>query len=139
MDSGFKLTDEIRAVFDDIVEFRGVRYAVFKIENGLIVVEKKGDLNKSYADYLTDLTGKEEARYGLFLYNIQLERRNNVVLLMEWIPKSESTYKQLLYSNGFDATMKRLNVDEVIRTSDASNLEQGAVEEILRQNHEAEN
>ena len=136
-DSGIEMTGKCKEIYDDITGPKSsLRYAVFKIENQETVVEKKGDRNKSYADFLTDLMQSEEPRYGLVMYTYQPDGHHKILsktLLVKWFPDSDtaSMVDKMLYMSSFDALRKEFDgVNARIETFDASDLEQGVVEKI---------
>ena len=134
MNSGIKPTAECKEIYDDVVEKR-LRYATFKIGNKGMVVEKTGDLNKSYADFLTDLKQSEECRYGLVNVTYQKDGADTVkTLLVKWIPAdTASVSNTIIYNSSFDGLKKEFDkVHKVIETSDASDLEQEVVTSLLQ-------
>lgn len=58
MASGVKVAEEVKLKYDDIKKKKSYRYLVFCIKDEkLIAVEKIGDRNSNYNDFLADLMG----------------------------------------------------------------------------------
>ena len=132
MNSGIKPTAECKEIHNDVNENR-LRYATFKIENNEIVVDKTGDPNKSYADFLSALKQSEDCRYGLVEYTYRkdgADRSKN--LLVQWIPDTASASNKMIYKASFDGLKKEFDqVQKSIEPEDASDLEQEAVTSLL--------
>ncbi|XP_023327961.1 cofilin/actin-depolymerizing factor homolog [Eurytemora carolleeae] len=141
--SGVKLTESCMSTYNDIQKSKKHRYAIFMIKDGQIDVEKVGDRNNSFEDYLSDLHQKdgeaEDCRYGLYDYEYKYNPDGaestfkSKIFLMSWCPDSSRIKKKMLYSSSFD-TLKRafVGVHKVIQANDKSECAQDAVEEILR-------
>eukprot|EP00088_Acartia_fossae_P002295 TRINITY_DN10920_c0_g1_i1.p1 TRINITY_DN10920_c0_g1~~TRINITY_DN10920_c0_g1_i1.p1 ORF type:complete len:150 (-),score=42.24 TRINITY_DN10920_c0_g1_i1:300-749(-) len=141
--SGVKLTENCMTTYNDIQKSKKYRYAIFLIKDGQIDVEKVGERNQSYADYLNDLHQKdgdaEDCRYGLYDYEYKYNPDGaestfkSKIFLMSWCPDASKIKKKMLYSSSFD-TLKRafVGVHKVIQANDKSECGQEAVEEILR-------
>merc|ERR1712212_727758 len=131
------LTEECMEVYDDIgtvIKEEGLLWAVFKLENVRdVVVEKTGDMNSSYEDYLTALTGEKQSRFGLFMYTFKTDEAiiEHKLLLMEWI--DEDFRGNFIYTSLFKTLEQKWpGVNKTIRTSIASELEHGALEKFFR-------
>ena len=159
--SGVKLTESCMVTYQDIQKSKKYRYAIFVIQGGMIEVEKVGDRNNSYGDFLADLHQSDgdadDCRYGVYDYDYQFNPDGaestfkSKIFLMCWCPDSSKIKKKMLYSSSFD-TLKRgewcatclaidfysvlvsafVGVHKVIQANDKSECEQMAVEEILR-------
>ena len=58
MASGVKVAEEVKLKYDDIKKKKSYRYLVFFIKDEkMIAVEKVGDRDRTYADFLGDITG----------------------------------------------------------------------------------
>jgi hypothetical protein len=58
MASGVKVAEEVKIKYDDIKKKKSYRYLVFYIKDEkLIAVEKIGERNANYSDFLRDVTG----------------------------------------------------------------------------------
>merc|ERR1719270_813791 len=69
MASGVKVAEEVKIKYDDIKKKKSYRYLVFFIKDEkVIAVEKIGDRDRSYNDFLADITGSgpDDCRYGVF-------------------------------------------------------------------------
>ena len=101
-----------------------------------------GKREESYEDFLRDifLCGPEDCRYGLFDFEYQHQcegtnekSKKEKLLLMSWCPDTAKIKKKMLYSSSFD-TLKRafVGAHKVIQANGQDELEQSAIEEILR-------
>ena len=66
MASGVKVAEEVKIKYDDIKKKKSYRYIVFYIKDEkMITVEKIGERNSNYSDFLQDLTGSgpDDCRY----------------------------------------------------------------------------
>ena len=71
MNVGFTVVDNCKIIFDQIKNGKMFRYVIYYIRNETAVeVEKTGERNASYDDFLKDLMvengGEKECRYGIF-------------------------------------------------------------------------
>merc|ERR1711936_601384 len=125
--SGVKLTEKCMTVYNEIQKGKKHRYAIFVIQNGEIDVEKLGEKDNTYDQFLTDLQKKDGAkddyRYGVYDYEYK------------FAPEGADAQfkKKMLYSSSFD-TLKRafVGVHKVIQANGYDEVEQAAVEEVLR-------
>lgn len=132
--------------YNDIQKSKKHRYAIFLIrDEKQIDVEKVGDRNNDYNDYKRDLMQKDgqadDCRYGLYDYEYKFSPdgaesiNRSKIFLMSWCPDSSKIKKKMLYSASFETLQKAfVGVHKVIQANDESDLEQNAVEEILRAN-----
>jgi len=111
----------------------------------MIDVEKIGERNSGYNDYLTDLKQKDgesdDCRYGLYDYDYIYSPdgaesiNRSKIFLMSWCPDTSRIKKKMLYSASFETLQKAfVGVHKVIQANDDSDLEQTTVEEQLRAN-----
>merc|ERR1712212_226953 len=130
------LTEECMAVYNNILESKSLRYAIFTIEEGRVVVETTADLNgphSTYADFLATIIQNHVCKYGLFMYTFQPEGAGTTImsglLLISWIPDNLPIEKRIFYTSNFE-TLKEafVGVDVKILATDADYLEQGVVE-----------
>merc|ERR1711970_1575865 len=141
--SGVKLTEKCMTVYNEIQKSKKHRYAIFVIQNGEIDVEKLGEKDNTYDQFLTDLQkkdgAKDDCRYGVYDYEYKFEPEGadaqfkSKIFLLCWCPDSSAIKKKMLYSSSFD-TLKRafVGVHKVIQANGYDEVEQEAVEEILR-------
>jgi len=136
------LTEECMAIYNDILESKSLRYAVFSIKDEeRIFVEHTGDLNgprSTYADfvYLLTIGESHKSKYGLFRYTFQPEGAGTPVmsrLLFIYWQSDEVTWDERMF---YESTYSKLKdafpgVDVVIQASYADELEQGVVEETI--------
>ena len=141
--SGVKLTENCMTVYNEIQKGKKHRYAIFVIKNGEIDVEKLGEKGNTYEQFLVDLQqkdeGKDDCRYGVYDYEYKFAPEGadaqfkSKIFLLCWCPDSSAIKKKMLYSSSFD-TLKRafVGVHKVIQANGHDEVEQSAVEEVLR-------
>jgi len=128
MASGVTVSDEVLAKFAIIKKGKTYRYMIYHIKDEKVVeVEKTGDRDASYDDYLKDLgsAGSDECRYGL--YDLEYEHscqgtsdtKKQKLFLMCWCPDTAKIKKKMLYSSSFDALKSALDgVGKYIQATD---------------------
>merc|ERR1739842_31924 len=57
--SGVKLTEACKTLYDDIQKGKKYRYGVFHISGGMIDVEKIGERENNYENFMEDLLKKD--------------------------------------------------------------------------------
>jgi len=143
MASGVTIADECKQQFEAIKRDKKHRYIVYMIKDEKqIVVEKIGDRNASYQDFLQDLlaAGPDDCRYGVFDYEYEhlvqgasSGAAKQKLILMSWCPDTAKVKKKMVYSSSFDALKKSLvGVAKFIQATDESEASKEAVEEKLR-------
>nr|CAG4640788.1 EOG090X04IO [Eulimnadia texana] len=119
MASGVTVTDACKLAFEKIKSKKEYRYVVFFIKDERFIdVEKTGDRDATYDQFLTDLqvtqNGEHECRYGLFDFEYThqcqgtQEGKKQKLFLMSWCPDNAKVKKKMLYSSSFDALKKAL-------------------------------
>merc|ERR1712198_776531 len=125
MASGVKVSEEVKIKYEDIKKKKTYRYLVFHIKDEKIIsVEKVGDREANYNDFLHDVTGAgpEDCRYGVYDFEYTHQHQGT----------PESIKKKMLYSSSFDALKKCLVVPKYIQATDESEASAECVEEQLR-------
>merc|ERR1719435_259884 len=68
--SGVKLTEDCMNVYNEIQKGKKHRYAIFVIRSGEIHVEKKGEKDNTYANFLVDIQqkdgDKDDCRFAVY-------------------------------------------------------------------------
>lgn len=141
--SGVKLTEDCMNVYNEIQKGKKHRYAIFVIRSGQIHVEKKGEKDNTYANFLVDIQqkdgDKDDCRFAVYDYEYKFApegadaQNKQKIFLLCWCPDSAAIKKKMLYSSSFD-TLKRafVGAHKVIQANGQDELEQSAIEEILR-------
>jgi len=143
MASGVKVDEVVKLKYDDIKKKKSYRYLVFYIKDEkMIQVEKVGDRNADYQEFLQDLYvgGPDDCRYGVFdfEYTHQCQgtteaSKKEKLFLISWCPDSAKIKKKMLYSSSFDALKKCLvGVQKYIQATDESEASRECVEDQLR-------
>lgn len=142
MASGVTVSDEVLAKFAIIKKGKTYRYMIYHIKDEKVVeVEKTGDREASYADYLEDLgnAGTDECRYGL--YDLEYEHscqgtsdtKKQKLFLMCWCPDTAKIKKKMLYSSSFDALKSALDgVGKYIQATDMAEASYDCVLDKIR-------
>jgi len=144
MASGVKVGDECQNLFSNIKTKKKTpfRFAIFKIEDEkTIVVEEKGEKDKSYDDFVNLLVahGDGECRYGLFDYEYTKqcegagETTTSKLVLFSWCPDLAKIKKKMLYSSSLDALKKTfVGCNVYVQANDKTDLEKNEVEDAIR-------
>merc|ERR1712037_263320 len=126
MASGVKVDEVVKMGYDDIKKKKSYRYLVFYIKDEkMIQVEKVGDRNADYQEFLQDLYvgGPDDCRYGVFDFEYTHQCQGT----------TEASKKEMLYSSSFDALKKCLvGVQKYIQATDESEASRECVEDQLR-------
>jgi cofilin len=141
--SGVKLTNECQNVYQAIQKDKKFRYAIFKIDDSGIVLDKTGERNNTYDQFLDDLQVKDgdndDCRYAVYDYDYVQQAEGteasyrSKLFLMSWCPDSAKIKKKMIYSSSFDTLKKAfVGVHKVIQSNGADELEQAHVESILK-------
>merc|ERR1712243_86106 len=113
------------------------------LHKGWRLMWKLGDLGNSYEQFLGDLQqkdgSKDDCRFAVYDYEYKYHpdgaeaQFKSKIFLLCWCPDSSAIKKKMLYSSSFD-TLKRafVGVHKVIQANGQDEVEQSAVEEILR-------
>ena len=106
-------------------------------------MEKLGEKENTYEQFLGDLQqkdgAKDDCRYWVYDYQYKFAPEGadaqvkSKIFLLCWCPDSSAIKKKMLYSSSFD-TLKRafVGVHKVIQANGQDEVEQAAVEEVLR-------
>lgn len=142
MASGVTVSDEVLSKYQLIKKGKSMRYVIYHIKDEKIIdIEKTGDRDASYDDYLNDLTscGPDECRYGL--YDIEYEhtcqgtsdQKKQKLFLMCWCPDTAKIKKKMLYSSSFDALKSALDgIGKYIQATDMAEASYEIVLEKIR-------
>merc|ERR1712066_724275 len=114
MASGVKVDEVVKLKYDDIKKKKSYRYLVFYIKDEKVIqVEKVGDRNADYQEFLQDLYvgGPDDCRYGVFDFEYTHQCQGT----------TEAWKKEKLYLSSFDALKKCLvGVQKYIQGTDES-------------------
>ncbi|XP_076066335.1 cofilin/actin-depolymerizing factor homolog tsr [Oratosquilla oratoria] len=143
MASGVQVADACQQAFLDIKKGKMYRFIIFHIKDEKIIdIEKYGERDASYDDYLKHLesVGPQECRYGLydFEYEHQCQGTSDIskkqkLFLMSWCPDTAKIKKKMLYSSSFDALKHALEgIGKFIQATDMAEASYDCVLEKLR-------
>lgn len=127
--TGVTVNEEVIDAFTDFKLKRGefhVRFFIYKIENKKnIVIEKIGDLSKTYEDFCEQLP-ENDCRYGLIDLDFETSdgRETSKLLFISWNPDTGPVRAKMLYSGSKEAMKVALNgVGIHINATDYSELD----------------
>jgi cofilin len=140
----FELTDKAKITYEEIYKGKQHRYFVLSIVDGKIDVEKIGELDATYEDFLTDIKqmdgDKKDCRFAVYDYEYTFlpegthePQVKSKIFIMCWCPDDGPIRKKMLYSSSFD-TLKKAYVGhkKAIQVNDEAELDSAYVEEQLR-------
>lgn len=141
--SGVKLTNECTETYQVIQKDKKYRYAIFKIQDGEIHLDKTGDRNSTYEQFMTEIQVKDgdndDCRYAVYDYDYVQEAEGteashrSKLFLMSWCPDTAKIKKKMIYSSSFDNLKKAfVGVHKVIQANGVDELEQEYVEGVLK-------
>jgi len=141
--SGVELDAECKVVYDEVQSKKKHRYVTFMIADGKIKVDKIGDRDATYDQFLVDLCVKDgeadDCRYAIYDYEYVVKTQGTEasnrarLFLVCWCPDSARIKKKMVYSASFDSLKKAFTgVQKVIQANGLDEVEQGNIEEILK-------
>eukprot|EP00544_Gedaniella_sp_CCMP2646_P011302 CAMPEP_0202494194 /NCGR_PEP_ID=MMETSP1361-20130828/10991_1 /ASSEMBLY_ACC=CAM_ASM_000849 /TAXON_ID=210615 /ORGANISM="Staurosira complex sp., Strain CCMP2646" /LENGTH=142 /DNA_ID=CAMNT_0049124617 /DNA_START=40 /DNA_END=468 /DNA_ORIENTATION=+ len=129
MSTGVAVADEVASSFEAFKLKKGefkLRYFIYKIENKeIIVIEKKGSIDKGYDDFVADLP-EDDCRYGIIDLEFETDdgRPTSKLVFISWNPDTASIRPKMLYSGSKEAIKSALNgVGIHINATDHSELD----------------
>jgi len=103
-----------------------LRYYIYKIEDKkTIVIDKKGDISKSYEDFCNDMPD-DDCRYGLIDLDFKTDdgRPTSKLVFITWNPDTANVRNKMLYSGSKEALKTVLSgVGIHINATDHSELD----------------
>jgi len=114
------------------------------IDGGKIKIDKIGDRENNYDQFLEDLFVKDgdadDCRYAIYDYEYVVHSQGTEpsnrsrLFLVSWCPDSARIKKKMVYSASFDSLKKAFTgVQKIIQANGADEVEQTYVEGLLRQ------
>lgn len=128
MSTGVVVDDEVATTFNNfkLQEGEKLRYYIYKIENKkTIVIDTKGDREKSYEDFCAAFPD-DDCRYGLVDLDFTTNdgRPTSKLVLVTWNPDTASIRNKMLYSGSKESLKTALNgVGVHINATDMSELD----------------
>jgi len=119
------------------------RYVTFMIDGGKIKIDKIGERDNNYDQFLEDLMAKDgeadDCRYAIYDYEYVVHSQGTEpsnrsrLFLVSWCPDSARIKKKMVYSASFDSLKKAFTgVQKIIQANGADEVEQSAVEALLK-------
>jgi cofilin len=120
MNVGLTIVDNCKIIFDQIKTGKKFRYVIYYIKNETTIeVEKTGERNASYDDFLKDLMvengAEKECRYGVFDFQHTHHWQGTSETVLEkliivgWCPNDARAKKKMLYASTVDALKRSLD------------------------------
>lgn len=130
MSTGVTVADDVPFAFNEFKLRRGeyhLRYMIYKIgeEAKKIWIEKKGEKDKSYDDFVADLP-ENGCRYGLIDLDFETDdgRPTSKLVFISWNPDTAKIRDKMLYSGSKEALRSALvGVGIHINATDYSELD----------------
>merc|ERR1712045_157259 len=130
-------------VYDEVQSKKKHRYVTFMIADGKIKVDKIGDRESTYDQFLADLCVKDgdadDCRYAIYDYEYVVHAQGTEashrsrLFLVSWCPDSARIKKKMIYAASFDSLKKAFTgVQKIIQANGADEVEQTYVENLLR-------
>merc|ERR1711909_56719 len=147
--SGVKLNPECNLAYSDIQAGHKNRYAIFKIKDGCIVLDKIGPKTHGYKQFLSDLQVKErdssgnetaidDCRFAVYDYEYTTNpegtepTKKNKVFLMMWCPDTCKVKNKMIYASSFDTLKSNfIGYHKVIQANGSDQIEEEAILSIL--------
>lgn len=128
--TGVVVADDVTFAFNEFKLKKGefkLRYFVYKMSDDkkTIVIEKKGDLTKTYEDFVADLP-EHDCRYGVVDLDFESDdgRPTSKLVFISWNPDTAKIRAKMLYSGSKEAIKSALNgVGIHINATDHSELD----------------
>merc|ERR1712000_585589 len=120
---------------------KSYRFVVFKIvDETFIDIEKLGDRDATYSDFLDHLTSVGDARYACFDFEYAHQPEGTTdsipkqkLILMTWCPDTAKIKQKMLYSSSFDALKRKFKgVSKYIQATDMAEASYDAILEKFR-------
>eukprot|EP00804_Cyclotella_cryptica_P026034 CCRYP_019301-RA/>CCRYP_019301-RA protein AED:0.08 eAED:0.08 QI:156/0/0.5/1/0/0.5/2/1440/143 len=127
--TGVSVDDEVASTFQKFKlqqEPYKLRYFIYQIKDKkTIVIEKQGDRNKTYDDFVGELP-ENDCRYGLIDIEFETDdgRPTSKLVFISWNPDTASVRPKMLYSGSKEALKSALvGVGIHINATDHSELD----------------
>jgi len=141
--SGVELDAECKVVYDEVQSKKKHRYVTFMIDGGKIKIDKIGERDNNYDQFLEDLMAKDgeadDCRYAIYDYEYVVHSQGTEpsnrsrLFLVSWCPDSARIKKKMVYSASFDSLKKAFTgVQKIIQANGADEVEQSYVESLLK-------
>jgi len=141
--SGVKLTEECQKTYQSIQKDKSHRYAIFKIADGQICLDKVAPRENTWEQFQDDIQVKDgendDCRYAVYDYDYVQQAEGteasyrSKLFLMSWCPDTAKIKKKMIYSSSFDTLKKAfVGVHKVIQSNDVDGLEKDYIEGILK-------
>ncbi|GAU19464.1 hypothetical protein TSUD_77080 [Trifolium subterraneum] len=122
--SGMAVNDECKLRFQELKSKRSYRYIVFKLEEQQVVVEKCGDPNASYEDFMACFPANE-CRYAVYDFDFTTDEncQKSKIFFVAWSPDSSRVRMKMVYASSKDRFKRELDGIQVeLQATDASEM-----------------
>lgn len=143
--SGVQLDDDCKVKYDEVQKGHKHRFVTFHIKDDKIRVDKCGDRNATFADFVAalkqkDADGGDDCRWGILDYEFTLEAQGteasqrSKILLFQWCPDTARIKKKMIYSSSLDTLKKAFNgVAKTLQMTDDSDLTEDNVLDTVKE------
>jgi len=141
-----ELDQQCKLVYDEVQKGKKHKYFILKIDDsvGKIVVDKIGDNDKTYDQFLDDICVKDgeadDCRYAVIDFEFKAKTQGteamarNKLILIAWCPDSARVKKKMIYASSFDTLKKAFTgVHKIIQANDLDEIVKENVENELQQ------
>lgn len=144
MASGVTVSDECKSVFEEIKSKKKHRYAIYFIKDEKqICVEKIGERNEKYEDFVEAITGGggSDCRYGVFDMEYKHQTQGTTeaslkqkLILMSYCPDTARIKQKMIYASSLESLKKPLvGIAKAIQATDMSEVDYESVLDKVRQ------
>ncbi|CAK8998879.1 unnamed protein product [Durusdinium trenchii] len=103
------------------------RFIIYKIEGDKVVVEKEGDKDKKYSDFMDALkeVAENEPRYAVVDFHFETAdgRPQDKLVFIGWSPDTSGVKPKMTYASTKDAILKKLSgVHKALQITESSDL-----------------
>uniref|UniRef100_A0A7S2LMJ8 ADF-H domain-containing protein n=1 Tax=Leptocylindrus danicus TaxID=163516 RepID=A0A7S2LMJ8_9STRA len=130
MATGVTVCDSVSDAFQKFKLKQGefkLRYITYKIQDKkVIVIDKKGGMEKTYEDFCEDITSDNDCRYGLVDLEFETDdgRTTSKLVFISWNPDTAPIRSKMIYSGSKESIKSTLNgVGIHINATDFSELD----------------
>lgn len=114
-------------MFNDMKLKHDRRFIIYKIEGDKVVVEKEGDKDKKYSDFMDALkeVAENEPRYAVVDFHFETAdgRPQDKLVFIGWSPDTSGVKPKMTYASTKDAILKKLSgVHKALQITESSDL-----------------
>ncbi|XP_061373734.1 actin-depolymerizing factor 7-like isoform X2 [Gastrolobium bilobum] len=122
--SGMAVEDECKLRFQELKAKRSYRFIVFKIDGQQVVVDKLGDPEESYDDFMASLPDNE-CRYAVYDFHFTTNEncQKSKIFFFAWSPDTSKVRMKMVYASSKDRFKRELDGIQVeVQATDPSEM-----------------